>query len=108
MVAAQEGAMDRIGLAQLSAGSVFKIGYVCLLAIVLPFATLCGVLAIGGADTISVNGRYVHGPGALVAAIVIAFIFPALTAGLMALGSLIARLFGGMLPSLRLRGGARD
>jgi hypothetical protein len=35
------------------------------------------------------------------------FIFPALLAGAMTLGGLIARLFGGLLPSLRLRGDAR-
>ena len=100
--------MDRIRLNQLSAGAIFKIGFFCLFAILMPIFILCGVLAMGGSDTVSVNGRYVHGIGALIAAIVMGFVFPAVLAGLMTLGGLLARLFGGMLPSLRLRGGARD
>jgi hypothetical protein len=100
--------MDRIGLGQLSASAIFKIGFVCLFAILMPFFILCGLLAMGGSDTVSVNGRNVHGVAGLGAAIAMGFIFPALLAGAMTLGGLIARLFGRLLPSLRLRGAARD
>ena len=100
--------MDRIRLDQLSASAIFKIGFFCLLGILLPFFILCGVLAMGGSNTVMVNGRYVHGVGGLVASIVLGFLIPAVLAGLMTLGGLVARLFGRMLPGVRLRGGARD
>jgi hypothetical protein len=100
--------MERIELSQLSAGSIFKIGFFCLLGILLPLCVLFGLLALGGANTVSVNGRFVHGAGGLFAAIVMGFLFPAVLAGLMTLGGLVARLFGRMLPGLRLRGISRD
>jgi|GEM_PF-3400822 len=100
--------MERIRLSQLSAGSIFKIGFFCLLGILLPLCLIFGLLALGGSNTVSVNGRFVHGPAGLVAAIVMGFLFPAVLAGLMTLGGLIARLFGGLLPSLRLRGVSHD
>lgn len=100
--------MDRIRLNQLSAAAIFKIGFFCLLAVLLPFMILCGLLAMGGSNTVMVNGRYVHGVGGLIASLVLGVVMPAVLAGLMTLGGLIARLFGGMLPGLRLRGGARD
>ena len=99
--------MDKIQLSELSAGSIFKIGFFCLLGILLPFFVLCGLLALSGSNTVTVNGRYVHGVGGLVAAIAMGFLFPAFLAGLMTLGGLVARLFGGRLPDLTLRGGAR-
>lgn len=100
--------MERIQLNQLSAGAIFKIGYFCLLGVLLPFFILCGLLALAGSDTVSVNGRYLHGVGGLVAAIVMGFVFPAVAAGLMTLGGLVARLFGRALPGLRLRPAARN
>jgi len=100
--------VERIQLSQLSAGSIFKIGFFCLLGILLPLFILAGLLALGGSDTVTVNGRYVHGPGGLLAAIVMGVLFPTLLAGLMTLGGLVARLFGSKLPGLTLRGGARD
>jgi hypothetical protein len=57
---------------------------------------------------VSVNGRFVHGTSGLFAAIVMGVLFPAVLAGLMTLGGLVARLFGGLLPNLRLRAVARD
>ena len=96
--------MDRIAISQLTAGSVFKVGYFCLLGIFLPFFILCGLLAMAGSDVVSVNGRYVHGVEGLVAAVVMAFIFPAIFAGFMVLGALVMRLFARLLPGLSLRG----
>ena len=99
--------MDRIAITQLTAGSVFKVGYFCLLGILLPFFILCGLLAMGGSDVVQVNGRYVHGIEGLIAAIVMAFIFPAIIAGFMTLGALVMRLFARLLPGLSLRGGSK-
>ena len=100
--------MERIRLGQLSAGSIFKIGFFCLLGILLPLFVVAGLLALGGSDTVSVNGRYVHGASGLFAAIAMGFLFPAFLACLMTIGGLVARLFGNRLPGLTLRGGARD
>lgn len=95
--------MDRIEFGQLTAGSLFKIGYFSLLGFVLPFAVVCGLLAMGGADTVQFNGRYIHGTGALPAAIGLGIVLPAIFAGLLTLGGLIMRIFKRLLPGLALR-----
>jgi hypothetical protein len=96
--------MERIALSQLTAGSLFKIGYFSLLAVTLPLFTLFGIAAMTGANTVQLNGVYQHGVGGLVAALVMALIFPAIPAVAMMLGGWILGRFGGRWPSLELRG----
>lgn len=97
--------MERIELNRLTAGSVFKVGYFSVLGFALPLAVLAGLLAMGGADTVSFNGRYVHGVGGLVAGIALGLILPAILAAFMVLGSLVVRLLRSRGPRLDLRGG---
>jgi hypothetical protein len=97
--------MDRIALSQLTAGSLFKAGYLSLLAVTLPLFTLFGIAAMTGANTVQLNGVYQHGLGALVAALVMALIFPAIPAVAMMLGGWILGRFGRRGPSLQLQGG---
>ena len=96
--------MDRLRIGQLTAGSLFKIGYFCLLGICLPFGILTGLMAMGGTDAVQINGRYVHGVEGLIAGIAIGVIFPAIAAGFMVLGGLVMRMFSKILPGLTLRG----
>jgi len=98
--------MESFRFDRLTAGTIFKIGFFALLGFFLPLFALAGVFAMLGSDVVQVNGRYVHGVSGLVAAIVMAFLFPVILAGAMTLGGLLARLFSGMLPALTLRGGA--
>lgn len=100
--------MDRIAFSQLTGGSLFKIGYVSLAAVALPLFTLLGLAAMGGADTVSVNGVYQHGPGALIAAWVMAAIFPAIPAAAMSLGGWLVARFGRGWPSLAIKPPAQD
>jgi hypothetical protein len=90
--------MDRIEFRRLRAGSVFRIGYLALLGFVLPLGILFGLLALGGADTVSFNGRYVHGIGGLVGGIVLGLALPAIFAGFMVVGSLVVRALGRLVP----------
>jgi hypothetical protein len=98
--------MDRIALSQLTAGSLFKAGYLSFLAVALPLFTLAGIAAMTGADTVQLNGVYQHGVGGLVAAVIMAFLFSAIPAAAMTLGGWILGRFGGRGPSLALRGGS--
>ena len=95
--------MERIAFSRLTAGSLFKIGYLALFGFMLPLFLLFGILALMGMDTVTVNGRYVHGVGGLVAAVVMAFLFPAFLAAFMALGGMLVRMLWGPGPSLELR-----
>lgn len=97
--------MERIELNRLTARSVFKVGYFSVLGFALPLALVAGLLALGGADTVSFNGGYVHGVGGLVAGILIGLILPVIFAAFMVLGSLVVRLSRSRGPRLDLRGG---
>lgn len=97
--------MDEVRLNRLTMGSVFKIGYFGSIGLILPLCLIFGLLALGGADTVTVNERYVHGIGGLVAAIVMGLLFPLFFAVLLALGSLPLRLMRDWVPKLKLRGG---
>ena len=50
------------------------------------FFLLLGVAAVFGANTITSGGHYVHGPAALIVAIVLDLVFAAVFAGLQKLG----------------------
>ena len=96
--------MERIEFNRLTARSVFKVGYFSVLGLALPLALVAGLLALGGADTVSFNG-YVHGIGGLVAGVVLGLLLPAIFAAFMVLGSLVVRLSRSRGPRLDLRRG---
>ena len=90
--------MDRIEFRRLKAGSIFKIGYLALLGFVMPLCILFGLLALAGADTVSLNGRYVHGIGGLIAGVGLGLVLPAILAAFMVVGSLVVRAVGRLVP----------
>lgn len=94
---------DRIEFRRLKARSIFKIGYLALLGFVLPLSVLFGLLALAGADTVSLNGRYVHGIGGLLAGIGLGLVLPAILAAFMVVGSLVVRTAGRLVPKRRAR-----
>lgn len=85
--------MESVEFTRLRAGSIFKIGYLAMLGVVLPLTIIAGLMALGGADTVSLNERNVHGVGGLITAVVLGLILPAIFAGIMVLGSFVVRAF---------------
>ena len=57
-----------------------------------PFFLLVGIAAVFGANTVTSGGQNVHGIGALVIALVLGLIFPAIFAGVQKLGYLFLGL----------------
>ncbi|HYE28054.1 MAG TPA: hypothetical protein VEA61_07455 [Allosphingosinicella sp.] len=90
--------MERIEFRRLKSGSIFRIGYLALLGFVMPLCLLFGLLALAGADTVTLNGRYVHGFGGLAAALALGLGLPAILAGFMVVGSLVVRAVGRLAP----------
>jgi hypothetical protein len=95
--------MDRIALSQLTAGSLFKIGYPTLVVGMFPLFTLFGILALFGGNTVQLNGVYQYGLTGLVTAWVLGLIFPAFLALFMLLGGWILRRLGLASLGLELR-----
>lgn len=100
--------MDTFSFDRMTAGGFFKVAFFGLLGIMLPFGLVCGVLALLGSNTVTINGSHVHGIGGLIGGITIGVAIPVVFAGLATLGGLIARIFSRMLPVIRLRRGAQD
>ncbi|UZK67223.1 hypothetical protein [Sphingomonas sp. M1-B02] len=96
--------MREIGTDRLSAGSVFKFGYLANLALMMPVMLFFGILGMTGGTAVYQNGQPVYGITALVTAVAMGIAFPAILATWLMLGTLILRFFKARAPSLRLRG----
>ncbi|MBB4631227.1 hypothetical protein [Sphingosinicella soli] len=93
--------MQEIKVSRLSAGSVFKFGYVAYAMLFLPIMVLLGLYGMSGGTAVYQNGQPVYGIAALITAIFIGLIIPAILAVWLLLGTLILRLAKDRAPSLR-------
>lgn len=68
----------KISATRISTGTVYKLWFVGLLTVMLPFGTLAGVLAAFGFNTVTWNGQLLHGFSGLVGGTFIGVFFPVL------------------------------
>ena len=69
---------QRIHLRRIKAGSLFKLVFVATATVFVPAILFLGVLALCGANTVVISGRYVTGVKGLLAAVLLTPLFTVL------------------------------
>jgi hypothetical protein len=92
--------MHEISVARLKLSSAFKYGYAAMLALFLPIMLIFGIIGLIGGTVVYQNGQPVYGVAALVTAIVLAFVLPAVIALWLLIGTAILRFLKDRAPVL--------
>jgi hypothetical protein len=91
--------IQSIQFKRIKAGSLFKFIFIVTASIMIPFLILCGIAAFFGANTVTVNQKYVTGIWGLVSALIMAPIFSVVFAGITWLFAYISiRIIGKFKP----------
>ena len=77
--------MEKLEIKRLSFGSLFKILFIGMLLPIFLFGLACGIAALFGANTVTINNVNVYGIQGLLAGMVIGLILPAIFALLFSL-----------------------
>lgn len=101
----QTWGVGMISYAQLSLGSLVKLGFFANLAIWTIFSSLAGLGGLTGLPLVKAGGVQVYGVTALVTALLIGVMFTLAGTVLFTVGAVLVRLLGDRAPKLELRTG---
>lgn len=94
--------MERIEVSSLSAGSVFRFGFLANAAVLVPIMLVVGLMGMSGGTAVEVNGQPVHGIAGVLTAICLGLVMSTILGVWLLLGTLILRLLKDRGPSLRI------
>jgi hypothetical protein len=100
--------MHLVEVSQIKLRSVFKLGYLANLVVLLPLMLVVGLDGMAGGEGVSFNGQPAYGGAALATALVLSLVFPLFAAGVFTIGVAGLRLLGRRGPTIAVKAGASE